>query len=141
MKLGTEEVTVDERFVNKKLKRIRLNIDKEIDLYINAEAYKDKSKFDIQRNGDGSINMIIKNVINYIEKQGCRVSKDEMLKELDLSIAVRDKDIEYISKLNSTGDKVKYLRIIKGYKQIDVAEMIGISTRQVQRIEKNLKKI
>ena len=55
-------------WVEKKLKRIRLKIDKEIDLYIDEEAYHDPTKFEIQRNGDGSINMIIKHVINYIEK-------------------------------------------------------------------------
>lgn len=63
-----QEVTVDKAWVEKKLKRIRLKIDKDIDLYINEEAYHDNSKFEIQRNGDGSINMIIKHVINYIEK-------------------------------------------------------------------------
>ena len=63
-----EEVAVDKPWVEKKLKRIRLKIDKDIDLYINEDAYHDNSKFEIQRNGDGSINMIIKHVINYIEK-------------------------------------------------------------------------
>ena len=63
-----EEVAVDKAWVEKKLKRVRLKIDKDIDLYINEEAYHDNSKFEIQRNGDGSINMIIKHVINYIEK-------------------------------------------------------------------------
>jgi len=63
-----EEVTIDKTWVDKKLKRTRLNIDKQIDLYINDEAYHDSSKFEIQRNGDGSINMIIKNIMNYIEK-------------------------------------------------------------------------
>ena len=63
-----EEVKVDKRFVEKKFKRVRLKVDKDIDLYIDQEAYKDASKFEIQRNGDGSINMIIKHVINYIEK-------------------------------------------------------------------------
>ena len=62
------EVSVDKAWVEKKLKRVRLKIDKDIDLYINEEAYHDDSKFEIQRNGDGSINMIIKHVINYIEK-------------------------------------------------------------------------
>lgn len=62
------EVAVDKRFVEKKLKRVRLNIDKQIDLYINEETYHDSDKFEIQRNGDGSINLIVKNVINYIEK-------------------------------------------------------------------------
>ena len=42
--------------------------DKEIDLYINEETYHDSNKFEIVRNGDGSINLIVKNVINYIEK-------------------------------------------------------------------------
>lgn len=63
-----DEIKVDKDYVEKKLKRVRLKIDKDIDLYISQEAYKDPSKFEIQRNGDGSINMIIKYVINYIEK-------------------------------------------------------------------------
>lgn len=63
-----EEIPIDKQWVEKKLKRVRLKIDKDIDLYINEEAYHDLSKFEIQRNGDGSINMIIKHVINYIEK-------------------------------------------------------------------------
>lgn len=68
MKAIYDEVPIDKTYVDKKLKRVRLNIDREIDLYINKDAYKDKSKFQIKRNGDGSIDMIIKNVINYIEK-------------------------------------------------------------------------
>lgn len=63
-----DEVAIDKQWVEKKLKRVRLKIDKDIDLYINEEAYHDGSRFEIQRNGDGSINMIIKHVINYLEK-------------------------------------------------------------------------
>ena len=63
-----EEFRVDEQYVDKKLKRIRLKVDKDIDLYITEESYKDPSKFEIKRNGDGSIDMIIKHVINYIQK-------------------------------------------------------------------------
>ncbi len=63
-----KEVVVDKTWVDKKLKRVRLNIDKQIDLYINEEIYHDSNKFEIQRNGDGSINLIVKNVMNYIEK-------------------------------------------------------------------------
>ncbi|MBL4933971.1 nucleoid-associated protein [Clostridium paridis] len=63
-----EEVQVDKQYVEKKLKRVRLKIDKEIDLYIDEEAYHDTSKFEIIRNGDGSINLVIKHVMNYIEK-------------------------------------------------------------------------
>ncbi|NRT76327.1 hypothetical protein BJV41_000809 [Clostridium beijerinckii] len=63
-----DEVLVDKTWVEKKLKRTRLNIDKQIDLYINEDVYHDSSKFEIVPNGDGTINMVIKNVINYIEK-------------------------------------------------------------------------
>ena len=63
-----EEVAVDKTWVDKKLKRVRLNIDKQIDLYINEDTYHDSSKFEVQRNGDGTINLIVKNVMNYIEK-------------------------------------------------------------------------
>ena len=63
-----DEVKVDKTWVEKKLKRVRLNIDKEIDLYINEDTYHDSNKFEIIRNGDGSINLVVKNVVNYIEK-------------------------------------------------------------------------
>lgn len=63
-----EEIVVDKTWVEKKLKRTRLNIDKQIDLYINEDTYHDSSKFEIVPNGDGTINLVIKNVLNYIEK-------------------------------------------------------------------------
>ena len=63
-----DEIKVDKRYVEKKLQRIRLKIDSDIDLYISQEAYKDPSKFEIKRNGDGTINMILKHIQNYIEK-------------------------------------------------------------------------
>ncbi|CAI3548150.1 nucleoid-associated protein [Clostridium neonatale] len=68
MKAIPEEVAIDRTYAEKKLKKIRLNINKEIDLYINKETYSNKDKFEIVRNGDGSINLVIKNVMNYIEK-------------------------------------------------------------------------
>ncbi|WP_055666840.1 nucleoid-associated protein [Desnuesiella massiliensis] len=61
-------VSIDKEWVEKKLKRIRLKIDKDIDVYLNEEAYHDINRFEIHRNGDGSINMIIKHVMNYMEK-------------------------------------------------------------------------
>lgn len=68
MKAIPENVAVDKIYVDKKLKRVRLNIDREIDMYINKDTYSNKNKFEVVRNGDGSINLVIKNVINYIEK-------------------------------------------------------------------------
>jgi DNA-binding XRE family transcriptional regulator len=69
------------------------------------------------------------------------MDKESVLRELDISISEKKKDKEYISKLNTTKDKVTYLRIIKKYTQAESAEIIGISIRHVQRIEKSIKKI
>lgn len=63
-----ETVNVDKDYVDKKLKRVRLKIDRDIDLYISQDAYNDNNRFEIQRNGDGSINIILKYITNYIEK-------------------------------------------------------------------------
>ena len=63
-----DEVAIDKQWIEKKLKRVRLKIDRDIDLYINEEAYHDNTRFEIQRNGDGRINMIIKHGMNYLEK-------------------------------------------------------------------------
>lgn len=65
--------------------------------------------------------------------------KENILKELDTAKADKEKDKEYISKLNRTKDKVKYLRFVKGYTQKVTANLIGITERHVQRIEKELK--
>ncbi|OOL97925.1 37-kD nucleoid-associated bacterial protein [Clostridium acetobutylicum] len=68
-KQGIEEkIELDKQWVENKMKRTRLKIDKDIDLYINEETYNDSSRFEIKRNGDGTINMIIKQVRNYVEK-------------------------------------------------------------------------
>lgn len=66
------------------------------------------------------------------------MNKELVLKELDIRKADIEKDKEYINKLNSTKDKVKYLRIVKGYTQKETARIIGITERQVQRIGKTL---
>lgn len=63
-----DTISVDKDWVEKKYKRIRLKIDKDIDLYLNEDVYDDTSRFEIERIGDGRINIIIKNVSNYIEK-------------------------------------------------------------------------
>ncbi len=63
-----ENINIDKQWIDKKFKRVRLKIDKDIDLYVNEETYNDNSRFEIQRNGDGTINMVIKHVSNYVEK-------------------------------------------------------------------------
>lgn len=62
------EVEIDKGYVSKKYDRIRLKIDKDIDLYINRDSFYDVNRFEVKRNGDGSINMTIKYIINYNEK-------------------------------------------------------------------------
>ena len=68
------------------------------------------------------------------------MTKESIIKELDTAKADKEKDKEYISKHNRTKDKVKYLRFVKGYTQEDAAALIPISTRHLQRIEKELRK-
>lgn len=67
------------------------------------------------------------------------MSKATIKREIDISLSDLEKDREYIGKLNRTKDKVRYLRIVKGYRQIQAANLIGISDRQIRRIEKDLK--
>lgn len=62
------EVPVDRDWAENKLKRKKLKIDSDIDIYINSNAYEDSGRFEVKRNGDGTINIVIKHVRNYIEK-------------------------------------------------------------------------
>ncbi len=62
------DVPIDREWAEKKLKKKRLKVDKSIELYIDSEVYNDKEKFQIKRNGDGTIDIILKNVKNYIER-------------------------------------------------------------------------
>lgn len=62
------QVPIDREWAEKKLKKKRLKVDKSIELYIDSEVYNDKDKFQIKRNGDGTIDIILKNVKNYIER-------------------------------------------------------------------------
>jgi DNA-binding XRE family transcriptional regulator len=64
------------------------------------------------------------------------MDKESILRELDISVQNEEKDKRYISKLGKSEDKVKYLRLIKNYSQEKAAKIIGITKRQVQRIEK-----
>lgn len=69
------------------------------------------------------------------------IDKESILNELNKSISDIEKDKQYIKKFNKTRDKVKYLRLVKGYTQEKTANIIDISVRQVQRIERDLKSV
>ena len=65
---------------------------------------------------------------------------DEVLKkELDIYLSDEKNDKEYVSKLNRTIDKVKYLRFVKKYTQKQCAKIIGISERHEQRVERKIR--
>jgi hypothetical protein len=56
------DVSIDRECAAKKLKRKRLKVVKSIELYIDDEVYNDKNKFQIKRNGDRIIDIILKNM-------------------------------------------------------------------------------
>lgn len=64
---GIERFKIDKEFVEKKLGKIKIKIDSDIELSITGDAYADSSNFEIIDNGDGSINMVIKHIQNYVE--------------------------------------------------------------------------
>ncbi|QDY27275.1 nucleoid-associated protein [Clostridium botulinum] len=63
-----DKISVDKEWVDKKIKKIKLKIDNNIDLCIDEEVYNDPSRFEIKTVGDGSVNIMIKNVYNYMQK-------------------------------------------------------------------------
>lgn len=67
--LKESKIEVDREWVDKKLKRKKLKIDKDMEIYINSDAYNDINRFQIKRNGDGTIDIIIRQVRSYFEKQ------------------------------------------------------------------------
>nr|DAQ99909.1 MAG TPA: ECF sigma factor [Caudoviricetes sp.] len=77
-------------------------------------------------------NKVEKNNEDVLRKLCYLVANDEIV------MTTIEEDLMKVSKIDSTKDKVKYLRD-KGYTQEKVGEMLGISRRQVQRIENKLK--
>jgi hypothetical protein len=63
-----EKFQVDKEYLDKKLSKLKLKINSDIDLNITGDAYNDINKFEIKDNGDGSITMLIKHIDNYVEK-------------------------------------------------------------------------
>jgi DNA-binding XRE family transcriptional regulator len=67
------------------------------------------------------------------------MDKEKILRDLELSIKNEQVDKEYIGKLDTSKEKVAYLRIVKGYTQERTAELIGIGERHVRRLENEIK--
>lgn len=77
---------------------------------------------------------------SYHEERKKKETLLELNEEILLSLKMEVDEKEYLGLLTNNYQKVKFLRIVKGYTQAKTAEIIGISERQVQRIENNTKK-
>lgn len=55
---------------------------------------------------------------------------------IDMDCDIEDE--EYLKLLETNEQKVSYCRIVKGYSQKETAKLIGLSDRQIRRIEQKL---
>ncbi|WP_315069632.1 hypothetical protein [uncultured Clostridium sp.] len=63
----------------------------------------------------------------------------ELDQQLIISIGLQVDDNEYVNLLKNNNQRVQYYRFVKGYTQAKTAGLLGLSERQVQRIEKEIK--
>lgn len=61
----------------------------------------------------------------------------ELTEDILLSLKREVDEKEYLELLSNNYQKVKFLRIVKGYTQAKTAEILNIGLRTVQRIEEN----
>ncbi|MCX7748148.1 MAG: nucleoid-associated protein [Clostridia bacterium] len=66
--LVEEKFEVDKAWVERKLNKIRLKTESNIEVVLSYEDYNDRGKFEIISNGDGTRSIIIKNVVSIFEK-------------------------------------------------------------------------
>ncbi|ABR49310.1 conserved hypothetical protein [Alkaliphilus metalliredigens QYMF] len=59
---------VNKEWVEKKLKRKAIKTDTGFDIRNERDIFNDPHKFSVQRNGDGTINIVLKNIRNFVEK-------------------------------------------------------------------------
>jgi len=65
---NVEKFKIDKEYLEKRLSKLKIKVSSDIELSITGDTYGDISNFEIVDNGDGSINMVIKNIENYVEK-------------------------------------------------------------------------
>ncbi len=59
---------VDKEWVDKKLSKIRLKTETNIEIVLDYEAFNDKNKFEVVKNANGTKSILIKNINNIFEK-------------------------------------------------------------------------
>lgn len=117
-------------------KRALENLDAKYLTLCTPERYKSRTSYNDYDTIHGSKEECT--VQNYL-KEKLRLEVIIDLDETILENLKRDIDItEYLKLLKDNKQKVKFLRIVKGYTQSEVAKFLNISIRQVQRIEKSL---
>lgn len=60
--LSPEKFEIDKKFVEKKMKKRVMKTDTGVEIKAEYEDFDDRMKFDIKRNGDGTVDLVIKNV-------------------------------------------------------------------------------
>lgn len=71
-------------------------------------------------------------------------AKRKLIVQIDLDQQILEsildgvEDEEYLNLLETNEQKVAYCRIVQGYTQAKTAELIGLSERQVRRIEQKI---
>ncbi|MBB6218211.1 nucleoid-associated protein YejK [Anaerosolibacter carboniphilus] len=66
--LNADRFEIDKRYVEKKMKRKTMKTDTGIEIKGDYEDFEDRMKFEIKRNGDGTVDLVIKNVRSLMEK-------------------------------------------------------------------------
>lgn len=64
----TKDIPVDKQWVDKNLKKRKIRLQNGTSLIVTDDIYNDPNQFKIENNNDGSINIILKNITAYIEK-------------------------------------------------------------------------
>lgn len=105
------------------------------DKYLKAFApmgYKTSTSYEDQDTIRGS-----REELDVFDYQG-EINRLNRLIELDTTILnniIKERDIEgYISDMTSNKDKVRYLRNVEGFKQREIAELLEIHIRTVQKM-------
>lgn len=78
-------------------------------------------------------------VEDYYKERQRLLALIELDEQLITSMGLQVHEKEYLSFLKNNNQKVQYYRFVKGYTQAKTAEIMRISERHVQRIEKNIK--
>lgn len=119
-----------------KISDIKKQLDDLYDMYLKAFSPKDYKSVTSYNDYD---TIPGGNKEFHIEEYFAERKRLETLLELDeqilLSLKREVDEKEYLELLTTNAQKVKFLRVVKGYTQAKTAEMIGISERTVRRIE------